>query len=113
MIPIIQVHNNSRSAMKKLCDDAMAGKYAVGEIYLRVLETKEKKFHWERIIYTPILNTSGKVVKSIGTGLNITKQKELEQNYEDRLSLHKAINKDTLGLVALNLTKDTITESCR
>ena len=108
---IIQVHNNSRSAMKKLCNDAMAGKYAVGEIYLRVLETKEKKFHWERIIYTPILNTSGKVVKSIGTGLNITKQKELEQNYEDRLSLHKAINKDTLGLVALNITKDTITEA--
>ncbi len=108
---VIQIHPNSRSAMEKLCAEALAGKYATAEIYLRSLENKEKEFHWEKIIYTPILDISGKVLKSIGTALNITKRKQLEQNYEDRLALHKAVNKDTLGLAALNLNRNVVTET--
>ncbi len=107
----IEIHPNSLADAKSLCDDAMAGKYAVGEIYLRSLEDPNNEFRWEKITYTPIQNISGPIIQSICTSIDITKQKQQEQNYEERLSLHKAITKDTLGLVSINLTKNILTES--
>lgn len=66
---------------------------------------------WERIHYIPVWDKNGKLVKAIGTKVDITEQKEVEQRFEEENARRKALEKDVLSISCFNLTKMKLLES--
>lgn len=64
--------------------------------------------HWERLIYKTIFDEQGKPVKAIGTAIDISAQKHLEERFEDFLAYHRRKLHGMTDGFRLNITKDTI-----
>lgn len=65
---------------------------------------------WFHVIYTPTFDDNGQYLDSIGIAIDITEQKQREQNYKDRLRLQQIAARDALARISLNLTQRTITD---
>ncbi|NCC44632.1 MAG: response regulator [Clostridia bacterium] len=59
---------------------------------------------WQKITYTPISKKNGRTIRVIGTAVDITKQKEKEQQYERELEIRNSLLKDAVIYYQLNLT---------
>ena len=66
---------------------------------------------WERLRYIPIRDRNGKLLKAIGTKVDITEQKEVEQRFEEENARRKALEKDVISVSCFNLTKMQLLES--
>ncbi|WP_244062763.1 PAS domain-containing protein [Faecalicatena contorta] len=69
------------------------------------------KYIWQRVIYTPVFDKNGMCKECIGTAVNITEQKEREQNYEEQLRLRKVAAQEALAMASYNLTQNRMTEA--
>lgn len=63
---------------------------------------------WFKQVYTPLFDKHGNYDGSIGIALDITEQKEREQQYKDKLRLSKQTAVDEVARVYINLSKNKI-----
>lgn len=63
---------------------------------------------WQRQIYTPIFDQNGNYIESIGTSIDVTEQKEREQNYKEQIRLRRLLATNALGICHYNLSQNQI-----
>lgn len=68
-------------------------------------------FRWERLRYIPIRDRNGKLLKAIGTKVDITEQKEVELRFEEENARRTALEKDVASISCFNLTRMQLLES--
>ncbi len=73
------IHQNSVEAFKALFNGICTATASL-ERDIQVKFPSETVFHWERVVLTPVL-VNGKVVKAVGTTMDITARKEQENQY--------------------------------
>ncbi len=97
------VHPQSVDAIRELYQEVLSGKEkAQKDLYLHT--ANNDGYRWERTIYVPVLNEQGRHLKSIGTSMDITEQKNIEHSFQETENLRAKI---TNG-VMLNITNDTV-----
>ena len=64
--------------------------------------------HWERLIYKNIFDEQGRPVKAIGTALDVSAQKYLEERFEDFLAYHRRLLPSLSDAFRVNISKNTI-----
>lgn len=102
------VHEDSIEALRKLNDEIPQKELVSGDIHAKA--PNGKGYLWQRIIYRSLYDEKGNYVESIGTAINITKQKEREQNYEEQLRLKQLLASNAIAVVHLNLTENTVSD---
>ncbi|NCD04007.1 MAG: PAS domain S-box protein [Clostridia bacterium] len=102
------IHPDSVENYKKLYEEIYAGRTAKTDFRARY--TPDTPYAWFRFIYTPVYNSKGKFVEAIGTSMDITEQKDREQAYEEQLNLKKALARNALATLSINLSQDRISE---
>ena len=65
---------------------------------------------WERQIYTPLFDSKGNYIESIGTAIDVSEQKEREQNYKEQIRLKRLLANQSLAIAHFNLTQNKINE---
>ncbi|MEG0864676.1 MAG: response regulator [Clostridia bacterium] len=66
-----------------------------------------KNFWWYEISYTTLFDDDGTPVKAIGTAIDITQRKRLEERYSEEIKWRKVHNRDVIGSYKMNLTANT------
>lgn len=78
-----------------------------GDVYIKTADGKG--YWWARVIMTPIFDSHGKYIRSLGVSIDITEQKAIETKYEQQMQLFNAANSTNLIAKGLyNLTKNTM-----
>lgn len=65
---------------------------------------------WYRHIYTPVYDKNGNYVESIGTSIDVTEQKEREQNYDEQIRLKRLLANNAVAVSLYNISKNEVTE---
>ena len=102
------IHKSSSAAAEELFRKSSTGVYCEAELLIK--DSPASDYRWKRTICTPVYNTQGSFLKTIGTTIDINAQKERQKKYEEQLNLRKVLSRSCLGMVALNLSKNTIKE---
>lgn len=92
----IEIHKELKNGAKEIVSEH------------QVWPPKAKAPHWERIIYTTIFGPDGVPVKAIGTAIDISEEKRLEESYEEFKEYRDILANSSLDAFRLNVTKDTI-----
>ena len=69
------------------------------------------KPQWMKVSYTLEKDASGRPVRALVCGTDITEQKKKEFAYEEEIRLKKTVTSDTRVLAILNLTKNCVAEN--
>ncbi len=95
--------------VKKLYEKIRAGaKYAMAEVaYKRALDDN---IRWERIHYTNVFDQNGEPVRAIAVAEDITKQKQMEEDYRKEKQYRMAIIADSVSNFAADITSNKVTE---
>lgn len=97
------VHPQSAEDFRALYRDVFAGKEkAQRDIFVQTLD--RTGYWWERIIYIPVTDASGNVIKAIGTSMDVTEQKNLEQSFREI----EALRSKTTNGIMINVSKNTL-----
>lgn len=64
--------------------------------------------HWEKLVYKTIFNEKGEPVKAVGTAINVSDRKYLEERFRDFLMHHRRVLQSRTDAFRLNISKDTI-----
>ncbi|MEG1924132.1 MAG: diguanylate cyclase [Ruthenibacterium sp.] len=103
-------HPDSEKEALAVFDRILAGeKDVIAD--LRVWDSKNDAYWWERVHYTTIFDSHGKPVKAIAVGKDITAEKAAEERYNAALVYNDIAAPDTVVSFRVNLTQDSI-ENC-
>lgn len=94
--------------LKRLYEEVYQGKSSQADIQFR--DPNTGKYFWERIFYKPVFNDNGKLVRAIGTSLNIEKEMERKQRYDEQMKLSRAVARASVATVYINLTTGAVSE---
>lgn len=64
--------------------------------------------HWEKLVYRTVFDENGQPVKAVGTALDVSARKYLEERYHDFLTHHRRVLELRTDAFRINITKDTI-----
>lgn len=64
--------------------------------------------HWEQLVYKTIFDEKGEPVKAVGTALNVSARKYLEERFQDFLAHHRRVLQSRTDAFRVNISKDTI-----
>jgi|GEM_PF-1511474 len=64
--------------------------------------------HWEQLVYRTVFDENGQPVKAVGTALDVSARKYLEERYQDFLMHHRRVLETRTDAFRINITKDTI-----
>ncbi len=101
------VHPDSIETYKKIFEEHTNSNTVVQED-ICIRNADRSGWEWQRVTLTPVYDQNGKHVRSVGTAMNVTEQKEIEQQYRHYLEDLGSIGTD--GLIAkglFNLTTNT------
>ncbi len=69
---------------------------------------KNGSFIWQRVRYDTVFDDSGRPIKALGSCIDITKDKELLQRYDDMLALQEITIDKSVASSLVNLTRNRI-----
>lgn len=102
------VHPDDESALLKMFADIISGK-DTSECVVRWVNADTGSYWWCRIACVTVLDDSGRPIKAIGTGIDVTEQKILEQRYSDETAYRELVKANTVACYHLDLTGDLCT----
>lgn len=97
------VHPKSVEDFRALYDEVASGKEMTQRDIL-LQNTDRTGYRWARVIYKAVLEKDGRHLKSIGTSMDVTEQKYLEESFREIESLRSEI---TNGIM-VNVSKDVV-----
>ncbi|MEG1384935.1 MAG: PAS domain-containing protein [Oscillospiraceae bacterium] len=102
-----KLREDSISSFKKIFERLRSGeKEVVGDIWYR---TNDNSGWWcERVIYTNVFDEYGKPVKAFGAVRDVTREKEVEQQFYEEITYRDAMHHATLSSVKLDLNHNII-----
>ncbi|MEG2381906.1 MAG: PAS domain-containing protein, partial [Oscillospiraceae bacterium] len=93
-------------AFMEMFDKVFAGEKTATSVG-RWWNEDHKIFWWYEISYTTLFDDDGTPVKAIGTAIDITQRKRLEERYSEEIKWRKVHNRDVIGSYKMNLTANT------
>ncbi|MEF9878542.1 MAG: response regulator [Clostridia bacterium] len=93
-------------AFMEMFDKVFAGEKTATSVG-RWWNEDHKNFWWYEISYTTLFDDDGTPVKAIGTAIDITQRKRLEERYSEEIKWRKVHNRDVIGSYKMNLTANT------
>lgn len=76
------------------------------------LHQSDNQCRWLHIRYTSIPDEDGHCIKAIGSGIDITEQKQIEARYEEENVRRHAIEKDIIETCSFNITENRLIDRC-
>ncbi len=102
------IKEETAPAFLKMYQDFLETKQSVqGDFYVQNKE--QNGYWWEHIILTPVLDDSGRLVKALGTSLDITERKEKEEQYYQQIGfMSENDDKNLIAKGQYNLTQQKL-----
>lgn len=63
-------------------------------------------WYWYEVSYTTIFDDNKKPIRAIGTAIDVTERKKLQERYDEEIKWRKIHNQDVIGSFKMNLTKN-------
>lgn len=100
------VHPDSADVYRALFSGEFPQKKSItGDVWVQTAD--RTGYWWERYILTPVYDASGNLIKAVGTSVDVTEQKQLEQNFQVHLDqIEHSNNPNLIVKGRYNLTRD-------
>ncbi|MEG2381807.1 MAG: ATP-binding protein, partial [Oscillospiraceae bacterium] len=104
------VHPNSVKEFREFYNEILEAKPKITHDIL-VKNANDKGYWWERMIYMPVFDNDGNHIKSIGTSIDVSYQKNIEEKYQEELAYRENLTDSSLiAFMRVNITKGEIEE---
>lgn len=102
------VHPRSVDTYRSLFRQVQQGEDVIqGDAYVKTAD--RCGYWWERVIITPVFDSNGKHIRSLGVTFDISEQKAIEEKYEKQLQVYTSANSwNLIGKGLYNLTTNAV-----
>lgn len=100
-------HPSDRQKISSYFEKIWAGKEAV-PIEVRIREKFTKQYRWVKITHTYLMDENGCPDKAVGSAMDITDRKHLEDEFNEQMSFRNIVNQNIDGYCRLNLSKNLL-----
>lgn len=113
-IPEILLENDYTSPqtaneLKRMYDEVYSGLPSQADV--QFLLPGADGYSWERVIYDPVFDKDGNLIKAVGTSLNIEEQMKRKHHYKEQRKLFSVVSSDTIATSYIDLTHNTFSEA--
>ncbi len=102
------LHSESFDDFRKLDKEVHEGKQGASGEFL--IKGNDGAWRWYQITYTLLFHEDNKPYWAMGIASDITRQKEMEQHYQEEMMYHEVLDSNLLASGRINLTKLEVEE---